>query len=939
MRYVLSWIGVLLLAASAHAEVRDEVSTGLGVYRPYPVNVVPNVETYTVAPDLSNVSNAAEFSFALRERELLVQNGFVAVPDVRAVYDPFQDAAKPEQIYDLYKRAKEEEIPIFVTTDALLHTFHVVYDYALRGLEVKVLADALDGLNRAMVELTRAQYEAASSEEAKALLRKNLAYFSVAALLRDPSFSVPKSVRDLVDAELALIDAHEGFAFSPIFGYREDYSQYVPRGHYTRSEVLKAYFRSMMWYGRMMLRLTPPPEEDPERGREETLGAVLIVMALKDATVGDRPAMTTWEQIYAPTVFFVGSSDDLSVYDYDALTAEVYGADAELDPDEIVADGEKLSEFMERAKALRNPLINSTWVWDTDDPAEVTKGFRFMGQRFIPDSYMFQQLVYDKVGTQGHPRLFPKGLDVLAVLGSERAYEILDEVYGETVYEGYAEQVAKLRGEFETLGDAVWVQNLYWSWLYSLLPLLEVKGPGFPMFMQTPAWVDKDLHTGLGSWTELRHDTILYAKQAYGMVVTSVESQPPASMLVRGYVEPQPAVFGRLASLAGLMREGLDSRGLLLDLFDGKLRRLEMLLVTLKEIAETELGGREPSWDQYETIATIGETLEEITTFPSTLEGREWESEADEQMAVVADVHTDPNTGLVLEEAVGQPMELYVIAPIAGRLTVTMGGMFSYYEFEHPMADRLTDEAWQERLEEDDVPPPPVWTGSFRELLRGREKMPPEYEEDPTGLFVPDIQVEPEDPASGMVTVALSANYALASEPVLEIFTDDSEPIVVPMEALGDRFIAEIEGSNLRRIVAKGVYLSGWDSAASGPYGRPFVYELSYGTGPAAAVEEAETESVPSGFSLLPNYPNPFNPETTLVFSVPTSANVELTVYDGAGQKVRTLLKGWSTEGDRVIRWDGRDDSGEEMSSGVYVGHLRVEGGESLAGRKMVLIR
>jgi len=56
---------------------------------------------------------------------------------------------------------------------------------------------------------------------------------------------------DDVEAELKLIDAHSGFTESPIFIYKEDYSQYVPRGHYTRSEKLKNYFRVFMWYGRM----------------------------------------------------------------------------------------------------------------------------------------------------------------------------------------------------------------------------------------------------------------------------------------------------------------------------------------------------------------------------------------------------------------------------------------------------------------------------------------------------------------------------------------------------------------------------------------------------------------------------------------------------------------------------------------------------------------
>ena len=68
-------------------------------------------------------------------------------------------------------------------------------------------------------------------------------------------------------------------------------------------------------------------------------------------------------------------------------------------------------------------------------PYDITKGFRFMGQRFIPDSYMFQNLVHDKV----KGRAFPLGLDVMAVLGSKRAYDILDSM-GETGYPNYQKQ-------------------------------------------------------------------------------------------------------------------------------------------------------------------------------------------------------------------------------------------------------------------------------------------------------------------------------------------------------------------------------------------------------------------------------------------------------------------------------------------------------------------
>ena len=117
-------------------------------------------------------------------------------------------------------------------------------------------------------------------------------------------------------------------------------------------------------------------------------------------------------------MFFVGETDDLSIYDYQPLIREVYGDTVALS--DLKDDGRILT-FIEKAAALRAPKIKSTLVME-GQPYDITKGFRFMGQRYIPDSYIFQNLVHDKV----HGRAFPLGLDVMAVLGSKRAYDILD---------------------------------------------------------------------------------------------------------------------------------------------------------------------------------------------------------------------------------------------------------------------------------------------------------------------------------------------------------------------------------------------------------------------------------------------------------------------------------------------------------------------------------
>jgi hypothetical protein len=524
-------------------------------------------------------------------------------------------------------------------------------------------------------------------------------------------------VRDLVQEELGLIEGHAGLTLSPIFGCYEDYSQYVPRGHYTRNEDFERYFRAMMWYGRMSFHLINP--DDPEAARRETRGALLIVRALHNAQVGGEPArdaVTVWERIYEPTAFFVGTADDLTVYDYAAVAQQVYGG---LPDPTMLADEARLDAFVAAARQLRPPAIVGGLVTDQEDPEEVTMGFRFMGQRFIPDSYVFQQLVYDQVklyrGT-GQPftlspsqagpiRGFPRGLDVPAVLGSARALDILT-AEGDTDYEGYDAQLAKLQAEFAALPEGQWTANLYWNWLHTLRPLLEPKGDGYPYFMRSSAWVDKDLHTWLGSWTELRHDTILYAKQSYTIFATSAmpETEP-----ARGYVEPQPEVYARLAALTAQMRAGLSDRGLLNAEMTGKLAGMEQLLLALKEISEKELRGEELTDGEYATIRAIGGALEGLTTFSEEIDG-EVASQADERMALVADVHTDPNTGQVLEEGVGDAFPIYVVVPVEGQQVVALGGVFSYYEFKWPMADRLTDESWQEMSPRPDRP---AWTGTF----------------------------------------------------------------------------------------------------------------------------------------------------------------------------------------------------------------------------------
>jgi len=681
------------------ADITGDVDTEFGTYQPYLVSVTPSLTPYTVAADFSNVSNYDNFNFMVADDSLLLRNAFMIRFQPNSQY-----GTGYRQIYDIYYECRDQATPIFVTTDAVLHTFHVLYDYTLRIMEMEQFIPDLDNMATALVTKAQDHYSAITDSTLGQAALKNLAYASVAAVLLDSSFVVPAAVQGLVQAEIDLIVAHTGQVSSPIFNYDEDYSQYVPRGHYTRNDDFKRYFRAMMWYGRITFYLEKMFLNE-DIIKEHTRQALLLVHALQNITIAGEPIMTVWERIYAPTVFFVGKADDLTIFDYIGVMEQVYGSDCWQQSVDIFADEADMTQFRTLAEALPWPDINA-WAG---------KGFRLMGQRYIPDSYMLGRLVEPYVDD----RWLPRGLDIMTILGSQRAWQILGDFYNETANPYYVTAMDSLQPQFVGLPAETWAQNLYWNWLYSLMPLLFPKGAGYPTFMLNQAWSDKELFTALASWGELRHDTILYAKQSSGLT-----GSPPSAPFVAGYVEPNPYLYARLAALTDFIATGLASRDLYFAEFDWRYTDLSELLLNLKTISEKELTGQPLSNDEQLLIVNIGSALENLVLFPDSLG---IETDVDEAMAVIADVHTDLEHMVVLEEGVGYPLNIYVIVEIGGELVVTRGGIFSYYEFAWPASDRLTDEAWQTMQTGDDPQTLPVWTVSFTDSSQNLLNSDPQF--------------------------------------------------------------------------------------------------------------------------------------------------------------------------------------------------------------------
>jgi hypothetical protein len=273
-------------------------------------------------------------------------------------------------------------------------------------------------------------------------------------------------------------------------------------------------------------------------------------------------------------------------------------------------------------------------------------------------------------------------------------------------YPQYDSQLAKIKDKLAGLTQTDWTQNVYFGWLYVLRGAMSAKDEDYPPFMRTRPWARKDLHAVLGSWAELRHDTILYAKQSV-IGPTGFPSLPDVEAV--NYLEPNPISYARLTGLSKLTRDGLESRELLT--YDAT-ALLDMVVSRLQDfqfIAEKELAGLPLAAGEVELLGYHSAWLESVIE----LSGDRFDGEPD-RAALIADVATDPNTQMVLEVGTGEVCSIYVVTPgDGGVLQLARGAVYSYYEFWQPMSDRLTDEQWREMLDEGSQPPQPSWTTSF----------------------------------------------------------------------------------------------------------------------------------------------------------------------------------------------------------------------------------
>lgn len=654
--------------------------TGNGEYTPLNIKAkIPNIE---IQSSLSNIENIYQFgNLNAKQRAMIEKNGFVVNP------------TDEEQLFYIYESNTYNKIPSFVSTDSVLQLYHIFYDYTLRETESDKLYLELKQLNANMVDALSEKYQEKSDEKSKELVGRTLAYFALCEKLLGEGYGsdLPSEISSIVEEEYSNINS-ETEGESSITGTDVDYSLFKVRGHYTRSDILTSYFKVMSMYGVVPFIIY---DSMGERNEDGAAMAVIATTALDE--LPSESGMNLWEDIYSITEFFVGSTNDINPLEFATIVEEVYG---EMPEPEDIADG---------MDDLYNEFDKLTAAKIKDDSIGLC--FRFMGQRYIPDSE-----ILDRLSNELRP--FPSGLDVMAVLGSERAEEILDSLYEPSKdWPGYDKEYKKVKEEFDARSISDKTQNIYGSWLFALESLNQSFPEGYPGFMRNEAWETKSLVTALGSWAELRHDTILYGAQS--CVECGGDDIPPELI---GYVEPNVEFYNRLIWLTKQTMDGLSQRNGIGEDTKYKCESIIELLEFLKNCSIKELNGEKLTFEEYDTLMTYGGTLEYLSSsIAGTSDWYRIESDTDKNMAQIADIHSVNGAGY-LEVGVGKAAEIYVVVPIDGKLYLTRGAVFDYFEFVNE--ERMTDEEWQNRLS--NPPDRPPFVEDYMQEEKGEELITPD---------------------------------------------------------------------------------------------------------------------------------------------------------------------------------------------------------------------
>jgi hypothetical protein len=663
--------------------------------------------------------------------------------EVSGAYDPLQ--RRPENCH-------------LVNPDVMLHAFHKYVENSLEYLEKTELAGTLTRfLTNLQAEALRYRttapgplaehYELIAAQLTVPLVILENAHWPSAKELEEIASEPPKEpltddgdtlsgalkildrfkgnfsppVFNRMAAELRLIYEAREVTPSPLYGQyakdgavKADYTQFNPRSHYVKSSALRSYFRAMMYLGRNSYFL----------GKNEGVSdALLVTLLLAGSGPDGQPLLKDWQRIMEITGFFAGQPDEVSYPEWRNFLVKVLGteklaAGEAVNPAILAKIGQHLGE-LKSPRMLSEVIVAPEVLGSTKGQLlTASKGFRLFGQRFTFDGWIMSRLTAGQEQTPLRLPSMPSALFVPAALGDKTAGDFADRYLQRLSTPFTPEETARFNvrlqevaADLKKIKDPEWFSALGSAWLNLLGTLTSSHGPGYPLYMQDRLFPIKQVESFLGSYTELKHDTLLYAKQNYAEMGGGGDDGTPPPV-PKGFVEPNLPFWQTLGQLVVCVEAGFRKHGLFKDELEeyGDLNRFKRAVAFYASLAAKELQGTPLTEEEYENLRTHS-----ISYMAQPRDKNVVLDEKGKRSALIADLHTDALQGQVLYEATGEPYVMLVLIGNEGAVRLAVGVAFNHYEFTGPLASRYTDASWQSSVYEhpSELPEKSFWYDSL----------------------------------------------------------------------------------------------------------------------------------------------------------------------------------------------------------------------------------
>lgn len=621
------------------------------------------------------------YNLSENQKEAIRKNGFVILPALN----------KSQGFGEIYAKVFKNDLPVFVTSDMILDAIYKSYDKLFANIETATLIPQMDSILQKTLTYAEDLKEQKQGEIWSQSLNDLIIYLHTArTLLKGGIYQLNDfSLQSKVDSILTVISKEQ---LSPIDFWGEkrtiDFSQFKPRGHYEpllfdRDSLLSKYFKCMMWLGRADCAFNLD-------SLRQVRDFILLHHCIKQA--GSLAQLATFNNIISD---FVGDIDGLAP---EALETVFISMSNKPSIDSLILNERTLQRFKITLaeKGFGNQFILSQALWK--DPGntrpEIPKIGQLSGQRFILDSYLLGHTVEWYVKDRNKPYLE----EVAFCLGNNEALTVLEnEISTYTTSIGdYLPLHARL-GAGRVLFDnyPTWNKNLYTIWLDALRELSKQLPSTTPDLMRSHSWMHKQMNTQLVSWAQLRHNTLLYAKQSNTGVALCFYPD--------GYVEPYPEFYKKVGLLMEKMQKYFPQDKFYFD-------NWKRVTDTLALIASIELEGKaipKSSLDFLNTmlVPNVNKMCAPpyLGWYPQLFYEKGWR-DCESAKPCIADVHTIPPSmikpdNMVLHAATGEAQ--VIIANLAtgdSCGTLYVGGIGSFYQYDVSPILRKTDSEWNNIL-------------------------------------------------------------------------------------------------------------------------------------------------------------------------------------------------------------------------------------------------